>query len=89
VSISNGWSGPTEREDPAAGAPNAYRVEVRPGEDGLTVAILDPKGREVSVRACTGETEARTYASTVRQHIYWLSERKFREYYRLPEPAEG
>lgn len=89
MSIWSGWSGPTEREDPAAGALNAYRVEVRPGEDGLTVVILDPEGREVSVRACAGETEARTYASTVRQHIFWLSEGKFREYYRLPEPAEG
>jgi hypothetical protein len=30
-----------------------------------------------------------TYASTVRQHIYWLSEEKLREYYRLPEPGAG
>jgi hypothetical protein len=27
--------------------------------------------------------EARTYASTVRQHIFWLSPEKFREYYRI------
>ena len=51
--------------------------------------ILDPSGREVSTRACSDETEARVYASTVRQHAYWLSEDKFREYYRLPDPAEG
>jgi len=50
--------------------------------------ILDPSGREVSTRACSDETEARTYASTVRQHAYWLSEAKFREYYRLPGPGE-
>ncbi len=91
MSIWSGWSVPTGRDDLAAAeAPNAYRVEVRPGDDGLTVVILDPAGREVSARACADETEARTFASTVRQHIYWLSEGKFREYYRLPEPtAEG
>jgi hypothetical protein len=50
------------------------------------VVILDPDGREVSARACRDESEAWTYASTVRQHAYWLSEQKFREYYRLPEP---
>jgi hypothetical protein len=53
------------------------------------VVITDPSGREVSTRACSDETEARTYASTVRQHAYWLSEAKFREYYRLPAPAGG
>lgn len=66
---------------------NAYRVEVLHDDDGWRVAILDPEGREVSVRACADETEAWTYASTVRQHAYWLSEEKFREYYRLPEPG--
>lgn len=49
--------------------------------------ILDPSGGEVSSRACRDEAEARTYESTVRQHIGWLSETKFREYYRLPEEA--
>jgi len=53
------------------------------------VVILDPSGREVSTRGCSDETEARTYASTVRQHVYCLSEAKFREYYRLPDPAGG
>ena len=65
---------------------NRYAVDVRRGDEGWAVAILDPAGREVSVRACRDETEALTYASTVRQHIYWLSEDKLREYYRLPEP---
>ncbi len=49
------------------------------------MTIVDPAGREVSSRACGDETEATTYASTVRQHVTWLSEGKFREYYRLPE----
>jgi hypothetical protein len=37
----------------------------------------------VSARACRDEVEARTYASTVRQHIEWLSEETFRSYYAL------
>ena len=49
--------------------------------------IVDPDGRTVAERTCGHEAEARTYASTVRQHIYWLSEPKFRQYYRLPDPA--
>jgi hypothetical protein len=61
----------------------------RDDDSGWRVAIVDPGGREVSSRACRDEVEARTYASTVRQHIYWLSEEKLREYYRLPEPVEG
>jgi hypothetical protein len=52
---------------------------------GWIVAIVDPAGREVSSRACTDDVEARTYASTVRQHVEWLSEPRFREYYQLPE----
>lgn len=47
------------------------------------MAIVDPVGREMISRACRDEEEARTYASTVRQHIGWLSEAKFREYYRI------
>jgi hypothetical protein len=49
--------------------------------------ILDAAGGELSARACRDETEAWTYASTVRQHVYWLSDEKFREYYRLGEPS--
>jgi hypothetical protein len=71
------------------GTPNRYAVDVRRGEQGWTVTIVDPAGRDVSSRACRDETEALTYASTVRQHIYWLSEEKLREYYRLPEPGAG
>jgi hypothetical protein len=52
---------------------------------GWTVTILDPDGREVSERACRDQTEANTFASTVRQHAGWLSEGRFREIYRIPE----
>ena len=70
-----------------AGA-NRYTVDVRRGDDGWSVAILDPAGREVSVRACRDEPEALTFASTVRQHVDWLSEAKLRESYRLPDPDQ-
>jgi hypothetical protein len=68
---------------------NAYRVDVREDDGGWAVAIIDPSGRDALVRPCRDETEAWTYASTVRQHAYWLSEEKFREYYRLPAPSES
>ena len=80
-------------------ARNRFSVELRDGEDGQgtgqgtgqgsgwSVAILDPEGREIALRACRDETEARTFASTVRQHIAWLSEARFREIYRLVEGA--
>jgi hypothetical protein len=84
---------------PEVEAGNRFSVEVRDGEDGQgigrgigqeigwSVAILDPGGREIALRACRDETEARTFASTVRQHIGWLSEARFREIYRLAEGA--
>jgi hypothetical protein len=62
---------------------NGYGVEIRGDEGSWRVAILDPAGDVVSERACHDGAEARTYASTVRQHIYWLSAGKFREYYRI------
>lgn len=81
-------------------ARNRFSVEVRDGQGmgqglgqrmgqrmGWSVAILDPEGREIALRACRDETEARTFASTVRQHIAWLSEARFREIYRLAEGA--
>ena len=69
-------------------ARNHFSVEVRNGQ-GMkwSVAILDPDGREVAVRACRDEIEAQTFASTVRQHIAWLSEARFREIYLLVEGA--
>lgn len=77
---------------PEVEAGNHFSVEVRNGQgigqgigQGMewSVSILDPEGREVAVRACRDETEAVTFASTVRQHIAWLSEARFREIYRL------
>ena len=61
---------------------NGFTVEIRDAR-GWSVAIVDPEGRDASVRACRDEAEARTFASTVRQHIGWLSEARFREIYRL------
>ena len=60
-----------------------YAVEVRNGEEGWRVAIVADGGAVVSERACRDGAEARTYASTVRQHLHWLSSEKFREYYRI------
>jgi hypothetical protein len=63
---------------------NGFGVELRQAEDGTpVVVIVDVTGRVVSQRSCHDGTEARTYASTVRQHIYWLSADKFREYYKI------
>ena len=61
----------------------SFDVEVRGDEGTWRVAILGPDGEVVSERACHDGAEARTYASTVRQHIFWLSSEKFREYYRI------
>ena len=66
---------------------NGYRVAMEDGPGGWTVRILDPGGAVVHVRACRDGAEARLFASTVRQHIYWLSPERFREYYRLPAPG--
>jgi hypothetical protein len=60
-------------------------VAVHHDDDGWRVTIVDRGGRDVSVRACGDEVEARAYASTVRQHVEWLSEPKFREYYRIAD----
>jgi hypothetical protein len=62
---------------------NGFGVELHDDPSGWRVAIVDPGGAVVSERACRDQTEARTYASTVRQHIYWLSPERFRAYYRL------
>jgi hypothetical protein len=71
----------TERTD--------YSVAVERGQGGWEVVIADLFGRPVHRRACGDETEARTFASTVQQHLYWLSSDRFREYYRLHDPAES
>ncbi len=70
---------------PQPDAANRYSVHEEQGEQGWDVVILDPDGEPVWKRPCRTESEARTFGSTVRQHVYWLSEDKFREYYRLGE----
>jgi hypothetical protein len=65
-------------------ADNRYSVATEEGARGWRVVIRDPDGNAVAKRSCSDETEARTYASSVRPHIYWLSEPRFRSYYRLP-----
>jgi hypothetical protein len=67
-------------------AAERYAVDVRSQDGGWSVAIVQG-GDDLSVRACRDEEEAQTYASTVRQHLSWLSPPKFREYYRLPQEA--
>lgn len=62
---------------------NAYSVHAMEGARGWEVQIVDPQGRVARTRACQSEAEARTFASTVQQHIYWLSPAKFKDYYKL------
>lgn len=69
-------------------AEDGYDVKVRVSDERWRVFIHDPAGETVAERACRDAAEARTFASTVRQHLYWLSAAKFREYYRLPEPVQ-
>jgi hypothetical protein len=69
-------------ETPASAA-SEYSLRVGESEQGWVVEILVPGGAVGFSRPCSGEVEARTFASTVRQHLYWLSPDKFREYYRL------
>jgi hypothetical protein len=64
-------------------APNRYDVREAQVDGRWEVQIVDPADQVVWTRACAGESEARTFASTVRQHVSWLSEDKFREYYRI------
>jgi hypothetical protein len=71
-----------------ASVERSFGVEVRGEEGTWRVAILDPEGELVAERACHDGVEARTYASTVRQHIDWLSPEKFREYYRIEDRTE-
>ena len=68
---------------PVGATANRFSVHVRDAAAGWSVAIVDPDGRDAFVRACRDEAEARVFASTVGQHIEWLSEDRFREIYRL------
>ena len=64
---------------------NDYTVRVNQGSSGWDVQILRPDGAVAFTRSCSNEPEARTFASTVQQHIYWLSPEKFADYYRLQQ----
>ncbi len=72
---------PTSVED--EGASSEFDVSVLDDDQGWRVQIVSKAGRVLSSRACSDGTQARTYASTVRQHLYWLSAQKFAEYYSL------
>ena len=63
--------------------PNRFRVDIHPGEGVWRVVILDPEGREVLEKTWSRQEEAELFASTARQHVRWLSEARFREYYRI------
>jgi hypothetical protein len=65
------------------GRANRYEVRIDDAVDGWRVTIQDPAGTVVLERACLDGSEARTFASTVRQHLYWLSPETFRSYYRI------
>jgi hypothetical protein len=62
---------------------NEYRVRAERGPRGWQVRLSGPDGSVAMERACTDEAEARTFASTVQQHVYWLSPDRFRSYYRI------
>ena len=64
---------------------NQYAVRVNTTNGAWEVQIVGPKGDVVFRRPCSDEPEARTFASTVQQHIFWLSPAKFEEYYRFQE----
>ena len=64
-------------------APNGFGVRLHEGELGWEVRIIAPGGGVAWMRSCGDVTEARTLDSTIRQHIYWLSPGKFREYYKI------
>jgi hypothetical protein len=66
---------------------NDYAVHVVRGDDGWEVRIEDASGTVVFTRPSRTEADARTFGSTVQQHLYWLSAEKFRQYYRLSEPT--
>lgn len=66
---------------------NPYTVSVEETGSGWAVVVRDPEGGDAFTRACATEEEARSFASTARQHVEWLSPAKFRSYYRIPEPG--
>lgn len=68
---------------PGTATEAGYTVHVEKGRQGWAVDVIDPSGAVALRRPCSDELDARTFASTVRQHIYWLSPDVFEAYYRL------
>ena len=62
---------------------NGYAVRIDDAVDGWRVTMEDPAGTIVLERARRDGSEARTFASTVRQHLYWLSPETFLSCYRI------
>ena len=63
---------------------NGFGVELREADDGWRVDHPRRCRRRRGASApCRDRSEARIFASTVRQHIYWLSAERFRAYYRI------
>jgi hypothetical protein len=73
----------TDQDGAPSEGVNEFVVDLHDGELGWEVRIVDPAGTVVWTRSCSDEVEARTLASTIQQHVYWLSPGKFREYYKL------
>lgn len=65
--------------------PNSYGVALTKTGEAWRVSILDFAGQPVSDRSFPSEDDAATFASSVRQHINWLSEERFRDYYRIED----
>src|SRR5262245_16301252 len=63
----------------------SFDVAITETEDGWVVRVSETGGTVVLERGCRDGSEARTFASTVRQHAYWLSPERFLEYYRIQE----
>ena len=67
--------------------PNPFRVQVLHVDRDWEVRILEPTGSSIWSRSHADAEQAETLASTIRQHVSWLSPAKFREYYKLDDPA--
>lgn len=61
-----------------------WTADALPGSDGTwTARILDRDGVARFERRFGSSEEAATFVSTVQQHAHWLSDTRFREYYRV------
>jgi len=60
-----------------------YGVRIERDDEGWRAVITGPDGEEALERRFEAEDEAQLFASTVEQHLGWLSVARFREYYRL------